>query len=176
MVSQASPNGSSWVGSQSRRDHFFRGAGLGAAGFGVSGLAAAGLGAFGLVATGFFFSGIAVHPPSPFYRYNPTGHSLRNLIKESNNGKHYLFSYSRARLAHEASQARNSLALTKANARRQCMKRLTPLRRNMPIRRPEVVLKGAATHVAKINNNAHGVIQSVEYVIRSLDEAAAGLA
>jgi hypothetical protein len=50
------------------------------------------------------------------------------------------------------------------------------MRRNMPIRRPEVVLQGAATHVAKISNGAHGVIQSVEYVIRSLDEAVAGLA
>jgi N12 class adenine-specific DNA methylase len=43
-------------------------------------------------------------------------------------------------------------------------------------RGPEIVLKGAGAHVAKVSNNALGTIQSVEYTIRSLDDAAANLA
>jgi hypothetical protein len=40
---------------------------------------------------------------------------------------------------------------------------------------PEILLKGAATHAAKVGNTALGTIRSVEYVIQTLDETAANL-
>jgi N12 class adenine-specific DNA methylase len=43
------------------------------------------------------------------------------------------------------------------------------------MRGPEVILKGAAVHVAKAANTALGTIRSVEYTIQNLDETAASL-
>jgi N12 class adenine-specific DNA methylase len=40
---------------------------------------------------------------------------------------------------------------------------------------PEILLKGAATHAAKVGNTALGTIRSVEYAIQNLDETAANL-
>ena len=38
---------------------------------------------------------------------------------------------------------------------------------------PEILLKGAATHVAKVSNSALGTIRSVEYTIQNLDSVVA---
>jgi TolA-binding protein len=40
---------------------------------------------------------------------------------------------------------------------------------------PEILLKGAATHTAKVGTTALGTIRSVEYVIQNLDETVANL-
>jgi hypothetical protein len=41
---------------------------------------------------------------------------------------------------------------------------------------PEIVLKGATSHTAKVGTTALGTIRSVEYAIQNLDEVAAGIA
>ena len=41
---------------------------------------------------------------------------------------------------------------------------------------PEILLKGAATHTAKVGSTALGTIRSVEYVLQNLDETIANLA
>ncbi|MCI0535538.1 MAG: N-6 DNA methylase [Verrucomicrobiales bacterium] len=43
------------------------------------------------------------------------------------------------------------------------------------MRGSEIVLKGAATHVAKVGNTALGTIRSIEYAIQNLDEVAVDL-
>lgn len=40
---------------------------------------------------------------------------------------------------------------------------------------PEIVLKGAGTHLAKIGTTALGTMRSVEYAIQNLDEVAVGV-
>jgi len=40
---------------------------------------------------------------------------------------------------------------------------------------PEIVIKGAGTHLAKVGNTALGTMRSVEYTIQNLEEAAAGI-
>ena len=40
---------------------------------------------------------------------------------------------------------------------------------------PEILLKGAATHTAKVGNTALGTIRSVEYALQNLDETVATL-
>ena len=41
---------------------------------------------------------------------------------------------------------------------------------------PEIVLKGATAHTAKVTDTAHGTIRSVEYTIQHLEEVAESLA
>jgi len=43
------------------------------------------------------------------------------------------------------------------------------------MRGPEILLRGASFHVAKVTDTALGTIRSVEHTIQSLDEAAAGV-
>jgi N12 class adenine-specific DNA methylase/adenine-specific DNA methylase len=40
---------------------------------------------------------------------------------------------------------------------------------------PEIVIKGAGTHLAKVGNTALGTMRSVEYAIQNLEEVAAGI-
>jgi len=46
---------------------------------------------------------------------------------------------------------------------------------DLPVSGPQILLRGEATHTAKIGNSALGTIRSVEYAIQNLDEVAAGV-
>jgi len=46
---------------------------------------------------------------------------------------------------------------------------------DLPVSGPQILLRGEATHTAKISNSAIGTIRSVEYGLQNLDEVAAGV-